>query len=253
MKAVEPRRDNPRNPLLPGLATLAAFLVLVGLGTWQLQRKAWKDGLIATLSERLAAPPLPLPDRAQWPELDRDRFEFTRVRFPAEFVHDREAPVYSVGSTLRTGAPTGPGYLVFTPARLTGGGFVLVNRGFVSDALRDPASRAAGQTAGPVEIIGVMRWPDPPSAFAPAAEPTRNLWYARDPAAIAAAKNIEAAPFYIEQEAPTPAGGSPRPARLQPTLPNSHLQYAITWYGLAAALLGVFAIWAVRRFKARTG
>ena len=57
MKAVEPRRDNPRNPLLPGLATLAAFLVLVGLGTWQLQRKAWKDGLIATLSERLAAPP----------------------------------------------------------------------------------------------------------------------------------------------------------------------------------------------------
>ena len=132
MKAVEPRRDNPRNPLLPGLAALAAFLVLVGLGTWQLQRKAWKDGLIATLSERLAAPPLPLPDRAQWPELDRDRFEFTRVRFPAEFVHDREALVYSVGSTLRTGAPTGPGYLVFTPARLTGGGFVLVNRGFVS-------------------------------------------------------------------------------------------------------------------------
>ncbi len=252
MKAIEPRGGDLRGLLAPGLAALAVFLVLLGLGTWQLQRKAWKDALIATLTERLAAPPVPLPDRARWAELNRDRVEFTRVVAPVEFLHDREALVYSVGSTLRAGAPTGPGYAVFTPARLANGGFVLVNRGFVPDALRDPATRVAGQTAGPVEIVGVMRWPDAPSAFAPAPDPGRNLWYARDPAAIAAAKNIEAAPFYIEQEGPTPAHGWPRPARLQPTLPNNHLQYVITWYGLAAALLGVFVVWAVRRSKART-
>ena len=250
MKAVEPRRGDLRSLLAPGVAAFAAFLVLIGLGTWQLQRKAWKEGLIATLSERLAASPAPLPDRAQWPALDRERLEFTRVVFPAEFLHDREALVYSVGSTLRAGAATGPGYAVFAPARLANGGTVFVNRGFVPNPLRDPARRAAGQITGPVEIVGVMRWPDAASTFTPAPDPGKNLWYARDPGAIAAAKQIEAAPFYIEQEGPTPAGGWPQPARLQPTLPNSHLQYVITWYGLAGALLAVFAVWAVRRYKA---
>jgi surfeit locus 1 family protein len=247
MKAVEPLRAGRRGLLLPGLAALAAFLVLLGLGTWQLQRKAWKEGLIATLTERLAAPPAPLPDRAQWPQLARDEIEFRRVVFPAEFLHDREALVYSIGSSLRAGVPTGPGYLVFTPARLPNGGIMMVNRGFVQEALRDPKTRAEGQIMGAVEVVGVIRWPDAPSIYAPAADPGRNLWFSRDPAAIAAAKGLEAAPFYVEQEAPTPAGGWPLPARLQPNLPNNHLQYVVTWYGLALALLAVFVAWAVRR------
>lgn len=247
MRAIEPRRRDRGGLLLPSLAALAAFAILVGLGAWQLQRKAWKDHLVATLTERFAAPPAPLPDPAQWPALDRDQFEFVRVRVPAEFLHDREALVYSAGSTLRAGAPTGPGFLVFTPARRSDGSLVLVNRGFVPQALADPASRAAGQTPGAVEIVGVIRWPDPPSIFAPAPDPGRNLWFARDPAAIAAAKGLAAAPFYIEQEAPTPAGGWPQPAHLQPTLTNNHLQYTITWWGLAAALLAVYGAWVMRR------
>jgi cytochrome oxidase assembly protein ShyY1 len=88
--------------------------------------------------------------------------------------------------------------------------------------------------------------------FTPAANPGRNLWFARDPTAIAAAKGLEAAPFYIEQESPVPAGGWPLPARLRPNLPNNHLQYVITWYGLAAALLLVFIAWAVGRRRGET-
>ena len=227
--------------------------MLVGLGTWQLQRKTWKDGLIATLTERLAATPAALPNRAQWPKLGHEGYEFTRVAFPAEFLNDKEALVYSAGSTLRAGEPSGPGYAVFTPARLADGGIVMVNRGLVPESFRDPSSRAAGQTSGEIEIVGVLRWPDAPSAFAPAPDPRRNLWYSRDSAAIAAAKGIDAAPFYVEQEAPTPPGGWPRPARLQPNLPNNHMQYVVTWYGLAAALAAVFVAWAIRRRRERTG
>jgi surfeit locus 1 family protein len=250
MKPVAPPRVSHSVFLLRGLAVLAAFLALVGLGTWQLQRKAWKEGLIATLTERLAAPPVPLPDPAKWPQLSREDFEFRRVVFPAEYLHDREALVYSVGSSLRAGEPTGPGYNVFTPARLLNGAIVMVNRGFVPEALRDPATRADGQIAGTVNVIGVIRWPDTPSMFTPAANPERNLWFARDPIAIAAAKGLEAAPFYIEQESPVPAGGRPLPARLRPNLPNNHLQYVITWYGLAVALLLVSIAWAVGRRRA---
>jgi len=252
MKPVAPLGASRRVFLLRGLAVLAAFLVLVGLGTWQLRRKAWKEGLIATLTERLAAPPVPLPDPAEWRQLSREKFEFRRVVFPAEYLLDREALVYSVGSSLRAGEPTGPGYDVFTPARLLNGGIVIVNRGFVPEALRDPATRAEGQIAGTVNVLGVIRWPDPPSMFTPTAEPSHNLWFARDPAPIAAAKGLKAAPFYIEQESPLPAKSWPLPAHLQPVLPNNHLQYAITWYGLAAALLLVFVTWAVGRRKQRT-
>lgn len=247
MKPVAPPRASYSAFLLRGLAVLAVFLVLVGLGTWQLRRKAWKDGLIATLTERLAAPPVPLPGSAEWPKLSREDFEFRRVAFPAEYLHDREALVYSVGSTLRAGEPTGPGYNVFTPARLSNGAIVMVNRGFVPEARRDPATRRDGQMTGTVNGVGVVRWPDPPSMITPAADPGRNLWFARDPTAIAAAKGFEAAPFYIEQESPVPAGGWPLPARLRPNLPNNHLQYVITWYGLAAALLLVSIAWAVGR------
>ncbi|MEZ5891355.1 MAG: SURF1 family protein [Xanthobacteraceae bacterium] len=230
-----------------GLAVVVAFLVLLGLGTWQLQRKAWKDGLIATLTERLAAPPVPLPDPEKWPQLAREDYEFRRVVFPAEYLNDREALVYSVGSTLRAGEPTGPGYNVFTPARLSNGAIVMVNRGFVPEARRDPATRGDGEIAGTVNVVGVIRWPDPPSMYTPAANPGRNLWFARDPTAIATAKGLDAAPFYIEQESPVPAGGWPLPARLRPNLPNNHLPYVITWYGLAAALLLVAIAWAVGR------
>jgi surfeit locus 1 family protein len=240
-----------RGALVPGLVALAVFAALVALGTWQLQRKAWKEALLATLTERLAAAPGPLPALAEWSRLDRDDYEFRRVIFPVTFLHDREALVYAPSSSLRAGAPSGPGYHVFTPARLADGGAVIVDRGFVPENRRDAGARADGQVAGPVDITGVMRWPEAPTPFSPAANPTTNLWFVRDSASIAAAKGIEAAPFYVEQEAPAPPGGWPQPARLKPNLPNNHLQYAVTWYGLAFALLAVFAAWTIRNRRAR--
>jgi surfeit locus 1 family protein len=220
-----------------------AFALLVGLGTWQLQRKAWKEGLIATLTRRTTAPPIALPARAQWSNPDQSDDEFTHVTFTATFDNADEALVYAVPSAFRSDV-SGPGYWVFTPARLTQGGVVLVNRGYVPEARKSPDSRAAGQVAGPITITGIMRWPEVNGLFTPSAEPAHNLWFARDPQAIAAAKGLGAvAPFYVEQEAPTPPGGLPHPSPTEVHLRDAHLQYALTWYGLALVLVVVFGAW----------
>jgi surfeit locus 1 family protein len=253
----------PRRLLVPALVSLVGVAVLIGLGLWQLDRRAWKRELIATLSERLAAAPVALPPAAAWPTLRREEAEFRRVRLAGEFLHDREALVYAIGSGLRT-APGGLGYRVFTPLRLAGAGgaggpaaagapLVMVDRGFVPDAQKAPESRAAGQVTGPVEIVAVMRWPEERPTFAPADDPARNLWFARDPAAIAAEKGLAVAPFYVEQEAPEAPGGLPRVTRLKPNLPDNHLQYALTWFSLAAALAVIFLLWAFGPRRRRSG
>lgn len=236
-----------RSLLLPSALTLVGLALLVGLGTWQLERRAWKEALVATLAERLAAPAARLPSPARWGALDAGEMEFRRVAFPAEFLHADEALIYSAGSSLRPDV-SGPGYWVMTPARLIGGSVVMVNRGFVPEARRDPKTRAEGQAPGVVEIVGALRWPEPRGRFTPDDDPARNTWFVRDPAAIAAAKQVgPVAPFYVDQEAPAAAGGLPAAGPLRVNLPNNHLQYAVTWFGLALALLAVFLIWAFRR------
>ena len=121
---------------------------------------------------------------------------------------------------------------------------IIVNRGFVPEGGRGEQPR--GRTdACSVPIVGAMRWPEPRGLFTPADNPQRNLWFVRDHLAMAAARNAgPVAPFYIDQEAPVPAGGLPRPGKLTPNLPNNPLQYALTWYGLALVLVVVFLVWA---------
>jgi surfeit locus 1 family protein len=245
----QPPRRSWRGLLLPAVL---AFAVLVALGTWQVERKAWKEALIATLDERLAAPAQALPAATTWPELDPARDEYRRVSLRAEFELDREALVYAAAAGFRPDV-TGPGYWVFTPARLADGAIVMVNRGFVPEGLRDAKSRPAGAVSGPIEIVGVMRWPDARHWFTPGDDPAHNLWFSRDPSAIATAKGLGAvAPFYVEQESPVPLGGLPQPGKLVVSLPNNHLQYAVTWYGLAAVLVVMFLIWS-RTSTARGG
>ena len=223
---------------------MLAFAVLIALGTWQIERKAWKEQLIATLTERLQAPPAPLPSPATWPTLDQTENEYRRVTFNAEFDPAEEALVFATASAFRPDVK-GQGFWVFAPARLADGSVVVVNRGFVpsSDA-KDIANQVS---PGVVEITGTIRWPEASHWFTPKANPAENMWFVRDPASIAAAKGWGAvAPFYVEQESPVPPGGWPQPGKLVPSLPNNHLQYAVTWYGLAAVLVVVFIVWAVK-------
>jgi surfeit locus 1 family protein len=230
---------------------LAGFVILCGLGVWQLDRKAWKEDLIARLHARLSRAPQDLPPRSSWPQLHQDGEEFRRVVFPAEFLDGEEALVYTAGSPLRPDVK-GPGYWVFAPARLAGGSIVLVNRGFVPPERKDPAQRSDGTPHGVVDVVGVMRWPEVRGAFTPADEPKKNIWFLRDSKSIADFKKwATAAPFYIDEEEPAPAGGWPKPGKLEVRLPDNHLEYAITWFGLALALAGVYIAWLARRITAK--
>lgn len=235
--------------LLPAIAAASAFAVLIALGTWQLERRQWKHTLIDALTQRVTAAPTALPAKAQWGELTAEHDEFRRVMFRAELVPNERALVYTVGSRLRPDV-SGPGFWVFAPARLADGSLVVVNRGFVPADRLDALGRGDG-TGLEATIVGYLRWPEARGWFTPQDEPARNVWYVRDHRTIAAAKNWgETAPFFVDQEGPAAPGGLPRPGPLAIALPDDHLQYALTWYGLAAVLAVVFAVWARGRLRA---
>jgi surfeit locus 1 family protein len=237
----------PRSITGLGIFTLLMVALLVGLGVWQLQRRAEKHALIARLTERLAAAPEALPPAAQWNALSPARDEFRRVRFFATIEPRPDAMVYSSGSTVRTDI-SGPGTWAFLPARLPGGETVAINAGFVQNTMQDRAQqdRAVTRlvTGVPVTWTGYIRFPESPGALTPRENPGTRLWFTRDTDAMARALGWGAvAPFYIDLEAPVPESGIPKPGPLDVHLKDDHLQYAITWFGLAGAVLIAFAAW----------
>jgi cytochrome oxidase assembly protein ShyY1 len=244
--------NEPRGPgvVVTTLVVLICVGILCSLGVWQLHRKVWKENLIAAMTARLDQTPQPLPPPSDWSKLTQDTDEFRRVKFSAEFLPGQEALVYTPGSALRTDI-SGPGYFVFAPARLTDGSVIVVDRGFVPTDRKEAARNAPN---GTIDIVGVLRWPEERNLFTPREEGNGNLWFVRDPAAMSAKLNWGAeAPFYVDQEEPVPPGGLPKPGKLAVHLRDDHLQYAITWFGLAAGLIGVYGWWLFGRVRTRRG
>jgi cytochrome oxidase assembly protein ShyY1 len=236
------------------LFTLAMVAVFIGLGVWQLQRRVEKHALIAALTERLGAVPLPLPDAAQWSQLDPARDEFRRVTFTATYAHAPDAMVYSAGSAVREDV-SGPGTWAFLPARLAGGETVVVNAGFVENTMqqREVEDRAVAKlvTGQPVTLTGYLRFPEHAGLLTPAENRAKRLWFVRDHEAMASALQWgKVAPFYIDLEQPVPANGVPKPGPLTVHLRDEHMQYAITWFSLAVVVVIAFAVWARGRHKA---
>jgi cytochrome oxidase assembly protein ShyY1 len=237
----------------PTLFVAAAFVTFTALGTWQMERKSEKEVLIQRLEQRLSAAPAPLPSPDQWDSIERKADEFRRVQFTATFVPGEEALVYA-GASGPTGETLGPGYRVVAAARLDKGNIVAVDRGFIPEGRTvwnaGALAGAVPQMAGSSEMTGIMRWPERRGYFAPKDDSARNLWFTRDHLAIAVAKGwSNVAPFYIELEAPVPANGWPRPGALRPHIRNEHLQYALTWYALAAAVVIMFGVWLRDRYR----
>lgn len=230
-----------------GVFTLAMVAVFVGLGVWQLQRRVEKHALIAALTERLAAAPGPLPSAAQWSALNPSRDEFRRVRFAATYASGPDAMVYSSGSAVRDDV-SGPGTWAFLPARLSTGETVVINTGFVQNTMqdRDQEDRAVKPlvTSVPVTLTGYLRFPETAGMLTPAENVTKRLWFTRDHLAMAHALGWGAvAPFYVDLEQPVPANGIPKPGPLEVHLKDDHMQYAITWFALAGAVVIAFAVW----------
>lgn len=247
----------------PTLLMLPALALMLGLGSWQMQRKAWKDGLQAQIRERTALPPTPVQATATATHEPGSDLEYTRVIARGRLLHDLERHVYWPASG-------GPGWLVHTPLLLEGGRLVLlVNRGWVPDALKNAERRSEGRVPGIAEVVGLIRRPEAPGLFTPANTPERNIWFSRDIAAMLACNTAETnnagctalarggttgGPaqlwFLVDQEAePAPPGGWPRGGTTNLTMPNRHLEYALTWFALAATLIGVWLSFALSRLK----
>jgi surfeit locus 1 family protein len=230
-----------------GTFTLLMLALLIGLGVWQLQRRVEKHALIAALTERLAAAPEPVPPPAQWNGLTPARDEFRRVRFSATYEQRPDAMVYSSGSAIREDI-SGPGTWAFLPARLPTGGTIVINTGFVQNTMQDRAQqdRAVTRlvTGQPATLTGYIRFPESAGALSTAENSAKRLWFTRDHLAMARALSWgEVAPFYIDLETPAPESGIPKPGPLEVHLKDDHLQYAITWFGLAGAVVIAFGVW----------
>ena len=227
--------------------TLLMVALLVGLGLWQLQRRAEKHALIAALTERLAAAPAPVPPSSQWSALNPARDEFRRVTLTATYTSVPDAMVYSSGSAVRDDV-SGPGTWAFLPARLPTGQTVVINAGFVQNTMQDRAQedRAVLRlvTREPATLTGYIRFPQAAGVLTPTPNTAKRLWFTRDHLAMAQALGWgEVAPFYIDLEQPVPPSGIPKPGALDVHLKDDHLQYAVTWFGLAAAVMIAFAAW----------
>jgi surfeit locus 1 family protein len=227
--------------------TLAMVALFAGLGVWQLQRRVEKHALIAALTERLAASPGALPSPAQWSALTPERDEFRRVSFVATYQPLPDAMVYSSGSAVREDI-SGPGTWAFLPARLPAGETVVINAGFVQNTMQDRSQQDRAikplVTGAPVTLTGYLRFPEAAGMLTPAENMAKRLWFTRDHLAMARALGWgEVAPFYIDLEQPVPASGIPKPGSLEVHLKDDHMQYAITWFGLAGAVVIAFGVW----------
>lgn len=230
----------------PTVLTAAGMALLVGLGLWQVERLHWKRALIATIKARVAAPAVTVPAEAEWPGFDVTAFEYRRLRLTGTFHHGREFHYF-------TQADDGtPGYDIVTPLALASGGVVLVDRGFVPAERKDPQTRGAGQIEGVAAVVGIARAPQSRGSFTPADDPARNIWFTRDPQAMAKAAGLgPVAPFYVEADATPNPGGWPKGGRTRLQVSNRHLQYALTWFGLAGALLVIYLLY--HRGRGRIG
>jgi surfeit locus 1 family protein len=225
-----------------------ALALLVALGNWQLERRAWKQGLLDAIAARTAAQPIPLVDALAAARAGAD-IEYLRVAVRGRFDHAAERHVYALDDAGQ------PGFHVYTPLTTPERRVVLVNRGFVPFVQRDPSTRQAGQI-GATALVGLARNPRPPAWFAAASDPAHNLFYWPDFRAMAASvgpayATADIVPFFVEAEAlPANPGGLPQGGVTRLALPQNHLQYALTWYGLALALLAVYGVFAAGRLKA---
>lgn len=219
-------------PLLwPTLMTLAALPVLIGLGLWQVERLAWKEALLARIEMRLHEAPVALPRPEAWKTLDAEAEKFRRVTLTGRFL-DTEFHHFTQD------AGGAAGYSVLNPFVVEEGAVVFVDRGFVPLPLKDAHGTVP---EGEVTFTGVMREPQARSSFDGQDDPAKNIWMVRDPKTMGAAlEGVAVAPFIVEAETGSFAGEWPQPKGTRIDIPNNHLDYALTWFGLAAVLAGVY-------------
>ncbi|NZD60266.1 SURF1 family protein [Rhizobium sp. WYCCWR 11290] len=231
-----PRR---RLPVFTGILVLIALAILISLGTWQVERLHWKEGLIADIAARQAAAPVPLADIDAMAAAGGD-IEYRKVTATGRYINNKERHFFATwrGQT---------GYYIYTPLELADGRILFVNRGFVPYDNKEPEMRMQGQLTGEQTVTGLARekLPGKPSWVVPDNDVAKNIFYWKDLDVMAESVGLEKAsviPFFVDADSTPNPAGLPIGGVTQVDLPNDHLQYAFTWYGLAVVLVVVVAI-----------
>lgn len=228
------------------IAVLIALSILIALGAWQLQRLKWKEGLLAQIAALQAAPARPLEPVLAQLSSGAD-VSYTRVSAVCPGL--ASAPFLQLYG-LKDGEA---GTRLVSACALASGpyGVILVDRGFVADTISARPPVEPGDRT-PTAVTGVLRVPDKATFVTPPNEPAANRWFSRDVPAMAAALSASRpAPVFLMAETSTnPAWAALEPAAMPAEIPNRHLEYALTWFGLAAALIGVYAALLWKRRKA---
>lgn len=228
------RGRRPRARWIFAGALIVCAALLAALGTWQLERRVWKHELIAAVDARIHAAPVAAPGPAAWGGITAGTDAYRRVTAIGHYRNDRATLVKAV-------TERGSGYWVVTPLE-TRDFTILINRGFIPDAMRDKVPAAPDQT----QVTGLLRVTEPGGGFLRSNDPKGERWYSRDVAAIASAHGLSnTAPYFIDADATPNAGGYPIGGLTVVRFPDNHLVYALTWFGLMA--MALWGAWFVTR------
>jgi surfeit locus 1 family protein len=221
--------------LWPTVVSLPIFVLAMGLGVWQMERREWKHDLLARIAANQAAAPMTLDMLLEGDPL---RFEYGRTKVAGTFLHDKE--FYLAARSLRNKV----GLQVVTPLRTDDGRIVLFERGWIAQEQKEPGRREQGQVQGRVELTGIVRRNQERRQFAPENVPERNVWFHVDVPLMrqmaGAGSDAKLDAFFLEADATPNPGGVPIGGQTRLDIPDDHLQYAITWFGIALALVGVY-------------
>ncbi|NVK34426.1 MAG: SURF1 family protein [Rhodobacteraceae bacterium] len=235
-----------------------ALLVLLALGNWQLDRLAEKEDLIAHVTASIDAPPEAAPGPASWGALENDEevlaLDYRHVSITGSFLQG--SAYYFTSLPERSGRYSGPGYMLYSPFQTKDGWSVLVNRGFIpQDVFRHQRSAVEEVPTGSLKLVGLLRRSETPNWTTPEADETNRIWFARDTEHMAKVLGLNPdnlAPYSIDLDAEfTGPEGLPQAGETVVRFKNDHLGYALTWFGLAATLIGVFATYSLSVLRRR--
>jgi len=224
--------------LWPTVMTIPIVIILVMLGNWQMRRLDWKLGIIHRIESRYSQPAVNLPRNLKNP----DTWNYRHVTVTGRFLYTREMPLYSIGPD------GGPGYDLYTPLLIQGGKYLIVNRGWVPEKLKEQVSRPGTISSGQVKIGGVLRKSRQRQRFGPENDPEHNLWYYGDLSAMARAQDLaDIYPMFLDADKSRAGDKYPVGGRTRIKIVNNHLDYALTWYGLAIVMLVIYLVFNTRK------
>ena len=236
-------------------STLVVFVLLVSLGNWQMRRLSWKLQLIADVNSRITQPPVAAPGPADWAGISRDKDAYRAVSLTGTYDHSKEVHVWFLLNDPQGGTFSGPGYLLLTHVKTSEGWDVIVNRGFVPEGKKEPQSRPETLVDGPRTLVGLVRFDEPKNWLTPKADKIKNVWIARHVEEMAAFMGLDprtTAPYWIDLTKGQGVNGLPQGGETRVTFRNAHLQYAVTWYGLALVLVVICVILLRKMFRKST-